>query len=348
MRAALRRSALAVAALLAVAGTATACGGDDSASAGPVTLRLGYFPNLTHATAIVGVDNGIFKKALGSDVKLETKTFNAGPAAVEALFSDAIDITYIGPGPATNAYAKSKGAAVRVIAGAAANGAALVVKPGITSAAQLKGKKIATPQLGNTQDIALRFWLKEQGLKTDKDGGGDVAIVPQENAQSLETFTSGAIDGAWVPEPWAYRLAQAGGKVLVDERDLWPDKKFVTTHVVVRTKFLKEHPDVVKKFLAGHVEANQTINADPAAAQKVVADGIGKITSKPLKLEIAAGGWKTLVFTDDPVASSLIEGAKHAEAVGLLEPVDNLNGIYDLGPLNEVLKEKSLQQVSGP
>jgi NitT/TauT family transport system substrate-binding protein len=342
----MRARVLAVAALFAVAVTASGCG--DDAGSGPVELRLGYFPNVTHAQAIVGVDQGIFAKALGSDVKLSTKTFNAGPAAVEALFSDAIDITYIGPGPATNAYAKSKGQAVRVIAGSAANGAALVVKPNITSVDQLKGKKVATPQLGNTQDIALRYFLKEKGLKTDKDGGGDVAIVPQENAQTLETFTSGAIDGAWVPEPWAYRLQEAGGKVLVDERDLWPDKKFVTTHVVVRTKFLKEHPDVVKKFLAGHVEATETVNADPAAAQKAVAEGVGRITSKPLKIEIVEGGWKTLLFTNDPIASSLLEGAKHAEAVDLLDPVDDLESIYDLKLLNEVLGDKSQEQVSGP
>ncbi len=344
----MRSRALAVAALFSVAVTASACG-DDAASSGPTELRLGYFPNVTHAQALVGVDQGIFAKALGSDVKLTTKTFNAGPAAVEALFSDAIDITYIGPGPATNAYAKSKGKAVRVIAGAAANGAALVVKPSITSVEQLKGKKIATPQLGNTQDIALRYFLKEKGLKTNKDGGGDVSILPQENSQTLQTFTEGSIDGAWVPEPWAYRLqAEAGGKVLVDERDLWPDKKFVTTHIVVRTAFLKEHPDVVKKFLAGHVEATDRINADPAGAQQAVADGIGKITGKPLKLEVVAGGWKTLVFTDDPVASSLIEGARHAQDVELLDPVDDLEAIYDLAPLNDVLKDKSKEQVSGP
>lgn len=348
MRAALRTRALAVAALLAVAGTATACG-DDAGSSGPVELRLGYFPNVTHAQAIVGVDQGIFAQALGDDVKLSTKTFNAGPAAVEALFSDAIDITYIGPGPATNAYAKSKGKAVRVIAGAAANGAALVVKPSITSVEQLKGKKIASPQLGNTQDIALRHFLKEKGLKTNKDGGGDVSILPQENSQTLQTFIDGSIDGAWVPEPWAYRLqAEAGGKVLVDERDLWPDKRFVTTHVIVRTAFLKEHLDVVKTFLAGHVAATEQVNADPAGTQKAVAEGIGTITGKALKLEVVAGGWKTLVFTDDPVANSLITGAKHAQDVELLDPVDDLEAIYELGPLNEVLKDKSKEQVSGP
>jgi NitT/TauT family transport system substrate-binding protein len=346
--AALRRGALAVAALLTVAGTASACGGDSASSDGPVKLRLGYFPNVTHATAIVGVQDGIFAKALGDGVKLSTKTFNAGPAAVEALFSDALDISYIGPGPATNAYAKSKGQAVRVIAGATSGGAALVVKPDITSVEQLEGKKIATPQLGNTQDIALRYWLKEKGLKTTKEGGGDVSIAPQENAQTLETFKNGQIDGAWVPEPWAYRLQQAGGKVLVDERDLWPDKRFVTTHVIVRTEFLKEHPDVVKKFLAGHVEATDQINADPAAAQKTVGDGITTLTGKSLKAEIIAGSWKTLEFTDDPIASSLVEGAKHAIAVDLLKPVDNLENIYDLDPLNEVLKEQSKEQVSSP
>jgi NitT/TauT family transport system substrate-binding protein len=335
--------------LLTVAGVASGCAGSGGeSSGGPVELRLGYFPNVTHATAIVGVDKGIFATALGDDVTLSTKTFNAGPSAVEALFSGAIDITYIGPGPATNAYAKSRGAAVRVIAGAAANGAALVVKPGITSAGQLRGKKLATPQLGNTQDIALRYWLKEKGFRTDKDGGGDVAIVPQENAQTLETFTSGAIDGAWVPEPWAYRLQQAGGRVLVNEDDLWPGRKFVTTHVAVRTEFLERHPDVVKRFLEGHVEATETVNADPAAAQRAVSEGIGRITGKPLKVEIVAGGWRTLDFTVDPVASSLIEGARHAADVELLEPVDDLEGIYDLDPLNEVLKARSLDQVSGP
>ena len=237
-----------------------------------MTLRLGYFPNITHAPAVVGVEKGIFAEKLGADVKLEPKTFNAGPAAIEAVFSGALDATYIGPNPTVNAFSKSKGEAVRVISGAASGGVALVVKPGITGPQDLKGKKIATPQLGNTQDVAIRYWLKQQGLTTTKEGGGDVKIVPQENAQTVETFNSGAIDGAWVPEPFVSRLVNAGGKVLVDERDLWPDKKFVITNLLVSTKFLKAHPDVVQKLVEGQVAANEFVNTKPDEAQQAISE----------------------------------------------------------------------------
>jgi NitT/TauT family transport system substrate-binding protein len=237
---------------------------------------------------------------------------------------------------------------VRIVAGATSGGAALVVRDGIDVPADLAGARLASPALGNTQDVALRAWLADQGFAVDAQGAGDVSVLPQANGDTLTAFVTGQIDGAWVPEPWAYRLQQAGGEVLVNEDDLWPGKKFVTTHVVVRTEFLEQHPDVVKKFLEGHVEATETVNADPAAAQRAVSEGIGRITGKPLKVEIVAGGWRTLDFTVDPVASSLIEGARHAVDVELLEPVDDLEGIYDLDPLNEVLGAKSLEQVSGP
>ena len=348
-----------VALALVVAAATAACGDDgggntnasanDTAGAGAeekVTLRLGYFPNVTHATGIVGVEKGIFAKNLGSNVKLETKTFNAGPAAVEALLADALDATFIGPNPAINAYAKSKGEAIRIIAGATSGGAALVVKPTITDVSQLKGKKVATPQLGNTQDVAARAYFAEKGLKTNPQGGGDVSIVPQENAQTLDTFKAGDIDGAWVPEPWVARLVQEGkGKVLVNEKDLWPGGKFVTTHLIVKTTFLEEHPDAVKKLLQGTVEANDSISDSPADAQKVVNEAIGTITGKKLAEPIITAAWANLEFTNDPVAASLKESAKDAEAVGLLDKVD-LSGIYDLKPLNAVLKELGQPEVS--
>jgi NitT/TauT family transport system substrate-binding protein len=342
-------------ATLAVVGVATlgstaACGddSDDAAGAsGPVTLRLGYFPNITHAPAVVGVEKGIFADKLGSGVKLETKTFNAGPAAIEAIFSGALDATYIGPNPTVNAFSKSKGEAVRVVSGAASGGVALVVKPTITSVEQLRGKKIATPQLGNTQDVALRYWLKEKGLKTTKEGGGDVKVVPQENAQTVDTFASGAIDGAWVPEPYVSRLVNAGGKVLVDERDLWPDRKFVITNLIVSTKFLKAHPDVVKKLVEGQVAANEFVNTKPDEAQQAISAHIGKITGKPLDVKLIKQAWPTLEFTNDPIASSLKTGLDHAVAVELTQPVD-LNGLYDLKFLNEVLKAEGKPEVSQP
>src|SRR5438067_7455981 len=246
-------------ALSVVLGVAAGCGGTTNTSGSAhVTLHLGYYPNLTHAPALVGVQNGIFTRALGPNVTLNTRTFNAGPAVVEALFSNALDIAYVGPNPAITAFTKSHGEAIRIIAGATSGGAALVVSPAIHSAADLRGKHIATPQLGNTQDVALRYWLKQQGLSTDAQGGGDVHVVPQDNAQTVQTFESGQIDGAWVPEPYASRLVSEGhGHVLVDESSLWPNGKFVTTQVVVRTAFLRAHPDVVRKFLTGQLQAVQ-------------------------------------------------------------------------------------------
>ena len=309
-------------------------------------MRLGLFPNVTHATALVGVESGIFKSALGADT-LATKTFNAGPAAVEALFSGALDATYIGPNPAINAHVQSGGEAIRIISGATSGGALLVVKPSINSPADLKGRKIASPQRGGTQDVALRHWLKENNLKADLQGGGDVSIAPQENAQTLETFRAGQIDGAWVPEPWGTRLVQeGGGKVLLDERTLWPDGRFVTTHLVVRTKFLKEHPDTVRRLVEGQVQANELVNSNAAEAQRLVNQAIATTTGKGVPGAVLQASWRNLEFTNDPIAPSLTASADHATAVGLLEKV-NLKGIYDLSILNQVLKTANQPEVKG-
>ncbi|HEV7900078.1 MAG TPA: ABC transporter substrate-binding protein [Planosporangium sp.] len=323
-----------------------ACGGSsgNATASGPVTLRLGYFPNITHATALVGDAKGFFKDRLGANVRLETKQFNAGPAAVEALFSGAIDATYIGPNPTVNAWQKSKGQAVKVVAGAASGGVFFVTKPDITSPEQLRGKKVATPQLGNTQDVALRYWLKQHGLNTTKEGGGDVSVLPQENATAVTAFQSGAIDGAWIPEPHASKLVAAGGRILVDERDLWPDRKFVITNLMVSSTFLKAHRDVVKKLIEGQVTANTFIAEHPDEAQQVVSEQIGKLSGKPLDLKQVATAWKSTTFLNDPIASSLRDGARHAREVGLLDPVD-LNGLYDLSLLNEVLKADGAPEV---
>jgi NitT/TauT family transport system substrate-binding protein len=342
-----------------------ACGGDDDSSDGasnttaggdtgtaansePVTLRLGYFPNLTHAPALVGVQNGIFEENLASNVTLETFTFNAGPEAVTALFSDALDITYIGPNPAINAFAESNGEAIRIIAGSTSGGAALVVRDGIDATADLAGKTLATPQLGNTQDVALRSFLADEGFATDVEGGGDVSIAPQANSDALTAFVAGDIDGAWVPEPWVTRMVNEGnGHVLVNEADLWPNGQFVTTHVIVRTAFLEDHPDVVRQFLAGHLASLDFIHDSPDEAMAAANEAIGAITDKPLAADVLASAWANLEFTADPIASSLQTSAENAEAVGLLDPVD-LNGIYDLTILNELLAAAGEAEVTSP
>jgi NitT/TauT family transport system substrate-binding protein len=324
----------------------TGAGGGTTGDATADTVRLGYFANVTHAPAIVGVEEGLFQQELG-DTKLETSTFNAGPEAVEALFADALDITFIGPNPAVNAFAQSDGEAIRIVSGSTSGGAFLVVNQDIGTPADLAGKTLATPQLGNTQDVALRAWLKEEGYSTDTAGGGDVSVKPQANADTLSAFQAGDIDGAWVPEPWATRLIQEGdGKVLVEEADLWPNGQFVTTHVIVRTKFLEQYPGTVKAILEGELAALDFITANPTEAKTVTNAGIERITDKPLPQQVIDASWENLEFTADPIASSLAKSAEDAVEAGLLDPVE-LDGIYDLAILNELLVAAAEPEVEG-
>ena len=335
---------------LAAALVVSACGGaaTPSASAAPVTLRLGYFPNVTHAAAVVGVAKGFFTQALASNVTLEPKTFNAGPEAVEALFSGALDATFIGPNPSINAFKQSNGEAIRIVSGATSGGAFFVVREGINSAADLRGKTVGTPQLGNTQDVALRSWLASQGLTTTAEGGGDVHITPQSNSQNIDTFVAGQIDGAWVPEPYATRMVQAGGHVLVDERDLWPNGQYVTTQLIVRTEFLQQHRDVVKELIKGLMTATDYVNNSPADAQATVAQQIAQITgTNPMATSLLAPVWANLTFTLDPITSSLQKSADAAKELGFIDD-SNLTGIYDLSVLNEVLREAGKPEIAQP
>ena len=305
-------------------------------SAAAPVLRLGYFANVTHATAVYGVGAGVFASKLGTTA-LKTQIFNAGPAAVEALFGGTLDAAYLGPNPAINAFVKSRGQAIRIIAGATSGGAALVVRPDITSAAQLKGKKIASPQTGGTQDVALRSYLAKHGLRTDIRGAGDTTIIAEQNSQTLQLFRDGKIDGGWVPEPWASRLVlEGGGKVLVDEKALWPQGRFVTTQLIVRTDYLRKYPGSVRALLQGEIEANKQITADSAKAQRVVNAQLKALTGKALKPATIARAFSNITVTEDPIASSLKTSADNAFASGLVKQA-NLKGIYDLRLLDELL-----------
>ena len=341
----LKTLGLGAAMLLAAACGAASAGApsDDS----PLTLRLGFFPNLTHAPALIGVNKNFFAGSLDSKVTLETKTFNAGGDAVTAILSDSIDATFVGPNPTVNAFAQSHGQAIRVVAGATSGGALLVVKPSIKSPAELKGKKIADPQLGATQDVALRWYLKSQRLNADAAGGGDVSVVPQDNAQTLTAFKQGQIDGAWLPEPWASRLVVEGGaKVLVDERDLWPQGKFVTTNLIVRSDFLAAHPKRIKALLEGLYQSVAYLNSNGSESQSLTNDAVGQITGKKLAAGVISAAWSHLSFSIDPLASTLKASADHAHSVGLL-PSTDLKGLYDLTLLNQVLASHREQAVPG-
>jgi NitT/TauT family transport system substrate-binding protein len=330
----------------AAAGNSTAAASGAAGGTSADTLRLGYFPNVTHAAAVLGVADGTFQTALG-DTKLETTTFNAGPAAIESLLSGAIDATFIGPNPAINSFVKSNGDSIRIVSGATNNGASLVVAKDINSAADLKGKTLATPQLGGTQDVALRKWLLDNGLKVQTTGGSDVDIVNQENAQTLDLFKSGEIAGAWLPEPWATRLVlEADGKVLVDEKTLWPDEEFQTTILISSRQFLEDHPDTIKALIGGEITEIKAIEADPTTAQTELNAALGELTGKPLADATIKASFANIEPTWDPLAGTLNTIAEHGVQAGTLTTVPDLNGIYDLRQLNAVLAEHGEKSVS--
>ncbi len=337
--------------LMLLAFLVTACGSNtgSGSNGSPITVHLGYFPNLTHAVALVGVARNTFQQDLGSNVKVDTKTFNAGPSLIEALFAGSIDIGYVGPSPAINGYVKSKGAALRIIAGASSAGVLFVVRPGanIKTPQDLNGKKLADPQLGGTQDVSLRNYLRTQGLKTT-DQGGTIRILPTDNATILTEFKQGQIDGAWVPEPYASRLVlEDHGTVFLDERSLWPAGKFVTTNVVVSTKFLNAHPDLVNKFLQAHVDTVQYINNNQSSAVTLVNSQLKALSGKALATSTIQAAFKDLQITYDPLQSTALTAADNAFQLGYLgKSKPDLSGLYDLAPLNSVLSAKGLPQIS--
>jgi NitT/TauT family transport system substrate-binding protein len=305
--------------------------------ADPASLRLGYLPTLAHAPAIVGLERGLFARELGPDLRIEGHASAAGPDAVAALFSGALDVAYLGPNPAVNAHVRSGGQAIRVIAGAASGGTALVVRRGIRRAEDLRGLRLATPQLGNTQDVALRAWLAEQGFRVTIEGG-DVEIVHLSGARAFESFRSKAIDGAWLAEPWVARMQiEAGGHVLVDEAELWPNGRFVTAQLAVRTEVLRDRPDAVMRFLRGHIRAVDFIHDEPARAMAVVNAGLARLGGRAIAPDVIRAGWARFAFTLDPLPDTLRRSAENARRAGLLDESD-LTGLHVTEPLQAALR----------
>jgi len=347
MRKGLLAAGVAAVAVLAAAGCSSSSSSNASGGgSSPVVLRLGFQANITHEPALVGLNKGFLAKELGKNVTLKTTVFSSGTEETTAILAGQLDAAYVGPNPAINAWQKSNGTAIKIVSGAASGGASLVVKGGISSAAQLKGKSLATPSLGNTQDVAARFWLKQHGLTTTPTGGGDVAIKPiKPNSAAVLQFKSGQLDGGWEPEPYATEMVLDGGKRLVNEASLWPGGKFVTTNLVVTQSFLKAHPSVVNGLLKGQIQTNSYINSNPTGAAQAANAELTELLGKGLSSDVLTQSLKYITFTNDPIASSLATDAQHAVAVGLLKPV-NLSGIYDLGPLNKLLQADGQPQVN--
>jgi NitT/TauT family transport system substrate-binding protein len=310
-------------------------------------VRIGYFPNINHAQAVIGLGTGDFQKELG-DVKVETQIFNAGPSAIEALFANQIDVAYVGPNPAINGYIKSDGEALRIISGTTSGGAVFVVRNDveINSVDDFSGKKFSSPQLGNTQDVALRAYLLANGYKTTENGG-NVQVIPAKNPDILTLMIKKEIDGAWVPEPWGAKLVkETNSRIFLDERDLWPQGKFVTAHIISSTKYLQNHPQVIKKLLAAHVEKTQWINQNKEESLQVFNSELEKITGKTIPQDELEEAFSRMDITYDPIKESLFQSANDAFDIGFLgDTVPDLSGIYDLKLLNEVLEEKGLETI---
>ncbi|MDQ3873553.1 MAG: ABC transporter substrate-binding protein [Thermoproteota archaeon] len=314
------------------------------------TLRIGYFPNINHAAAVIGLGRGDFQKILGDNgIVVKTQLFSAGPSAIEALFANQIDVAYVGPNPAINGYVQSKGEALRIISGAASGGAVFVVRndAGINSPQDLANKKFASPQLGNTQDVALRKYLLEHGYKTNENGG-NVEVIPAKTADIVTLMLKKEIDGAWVPEPWGAKLVkEANAKILVDERDLWPAGQFVSAHIIARTDYLENNPQSIKALLQAHLNETSWINNNPDEALHVFNGELYKLTGNTIPEDEYREGISRLKLTYDPIKQSLFKSANDAFDIGFLGEGSrpDLSKIYDLSILNEILRERGMQQI---
>lgn len=313
-------------------------------------LKIGYFPNINHAQAVIGIGNGDYQKALGNNIEIKPFVFSAGPSAIEALLAKQVDVAYVGPNPAINGYVVSDGKNVKIISGVSSGGAIFVVRndSGINSTKDFAGKKFASPQLGNTQDVALRKYLLDNGYKT-KDKGGNVEILPVKNADILTLLLKKEIDGAWVPEPWGEKLIKEGNsRLFLDERTLWPDKKFVTANIIVNPEYLQQNPEVVRKLLEAHVNETLWINSHKAEALKAFNAELKSLTGQTIQDEQLSEAFSRLELTYDPIKQSLFKSASDAFNVGFLgKSKPDLSGIYDLTILNQVLKKKGLQEIDG-
>ncbi|SHJ78285.1 aliphatic sulfonate ABC transporter substrate-binding protein [Propionispora hippei] len=322
------------------------CSSQQASESKNVKVRIALFPNITHSQGLVGKGEGRFEKALGEGNQVEWKIFNAGPSEIEALFAGEVDIGYIGPGPAITGYVKSKGD-LQIIAGATDAGSVLVSRSGliIKDLKELSGKRIAVPQFGNTQDLSLRNILLENGLQ-DTTKGGTVEIRQADNPDIKTLLDQGAVDAALVPEPWGTRLIkEVKANLVLDEKQVWRNGKYTTAVVIARTSFIKEHPDLVEKFLRTHVELTSYINENQAQAQETLNDQIKAITQKPLGKDLLADSFKRLTVTYDPQKESVIGFSKLSAAAGFVKEEPDLKNLFNFTILNKVLKEKGLPTV---
>jgi NitT/TauT family transport system substrate-binding protein len=310
-------------------------------------LRIGYFPILNHAQAVIGIAKGDFQKSVGKEIAIKPEVFGSGPPLIEALFANQIDLAYVGPNPTINGYVVSDGKALKIISGASSGGTVFVVRndSGIKSIKDFGNKRFATPQVGNTQDVALRKYLLQNGYKT-KDEGGTVEVISAQISDIFTLMLTKQIDGAWVPEPWGTKLVkEANGRIFLDERVLWPQGKYITANIIARTDYLRDNPETVKKFLAAHVDETNWINSHKSEAMDIFNEQLKALTGHIIKPDELKQAWSRIEFTYDPLKETLLKSANDSLKIGFLRTPPNLTGIYNLTLLNTVLEQKHLQPI---
>jgi NitT/TauT family transport system substrate-binding protein len=320
---------------------------DSSINSPSRILRIGYFPILNHAQAVIGLAKGDFQKAVDKEIKVKPEVFGSGPPLIEALFANQIDLAYVGPNPTINGYVVSDGKALKIISGASSGGTVFVVRndSGIKSIKDFGNKRFATPQVGNTQDVALRGYLLQNGYKT-KDEGGNVEVISAQISDIFTLMLTKQIDGAWVPEPWGTKLVkEANGRIFLDERVLWPHGKYITANIIARTDYLRDNPETVKKFLAAHIDETNWINSHKSEAFDIFNEQLRALTGHTIRPDELKQAGSRIEFTYDPLKPTLLKAANDSLKIGFLRTPPNLTGIYDLTLLNTVLEQKHLQPI---
>ena len=333
---------LGIVSIIAIAVIATIGGSLDQSSRSKI--RVAFFPSISHAVPIVGLENGIFENGIGEQIQIETKLFDSGPQVIESIFARSIDVAYVGPGPTINGFLKSHGKDIRILAGAASGGASFIIQPdsGLESIENFDGKRIASPQISNSQDVSLRYYLASNDLKPIEKGG-TVFVLNISNPDIYTLFAKGDIDGAWVPEPWATMLVQdLDGVRLFNEEKLWPNEQFASVLLIARTDYLENNPEIIQNWLKSHEETVSWINSNPDQTKSIFESFLKKYMGKSLPTKIIDESFSNLTITSDPIKNSVLTFAERADVLGYLGRTGyNLDGIFyetDLNP-NAMVKQ---------
>ena len=324
-----------IAAVVAIAMAVALSGGQEQSNQDKI--RVAFFPSISHAAPIVGIENGIFERSIGQEIKIETKLFDSGPQVIESIFANSIDVAYVGPGPVINGFLKSNGNDIKILAGASSGGASFIIHPdsGLDSIENFDGKRIASPQISNSQDVSLRHYLASNNLQP-VEKGGTVFVLNISNPDIYTLFAKGEIDGAWVPEPWATMLVEElDGVRLFNEENLWPNEEFTSVLLIARTDYLEKNPELVKNWLKSHEETIAWINANPDKSKSIFEGFLKKHMGKSLPTKIIDESFSNLTITSDPIKSSVLIFAERADSLGYLgRDGYNLDGIFYQSDLN--------------